>query len=152
MSSYSKVRKRDLAVSRERLANELMVANRPTVLFNCCTALPVLPPRKSSSLPLICSLSFLEASGWLGCSTAKFERGEESKAKEITAAVYEKIVADLVDMRGSTDESDVDYSRRATEAILTSFDVESLSYMADIAPSIQRLIPGTGRVSSILCI
>ena len=89
----------------------------------------------------------LEASGWLGCSTAKFERGEESKAKEIMAAVYEKIVADLVDMRSSTDESDVNYSRRATEAILTSFDVESLSYMADIAPSIQRLIPGTGRVS-----
>jgi len=94
--------------------------------------------------------SMLEASGWLGCSTAKFERGEESKAKEIMAAAYEKIVADLVDMRSSTNESDVDYSRRATEAILTSFDVESLSYMADIAPSIQRLIPGTGRVSYLL--
>ena len=89
--------------------------------------------------------SMLEASGWLGCSTAKFERGEESKAREIMAAVYEKLVADLVDMRGSSNESDVDYSRRATEAISKSFDAESLSYLVDITPSIQRLIPGVSR-------
>lgn len=86
-------------------------------------------------------------SGWLTLA-AKFERGEEYKSSDVVSAMFDKLVASIVEMRGwMSCESDIDYSRRVTTAISDAFDADSLAFLAGFIPGIQTLIPGTGKKS-----
>ena len=73
--------------------------------------------------------------------TAKFKRGMEYKSREIVSTLMDKMVTNLVEMKDSDNESDIEYSRRAARAISNALDADSLSSLVDFVPSIQGLIP-----------
>ena len=74
--------------------------------------------------------------------TAKFDREKGHESREmVLGAIMGTLVTNLVKMRDGDDESDVDYSRRAVDAISEALDTDSLLSLIDIVPSIQQLIP-----------
>mmetsp|Transcript_7551 Transcript_7551/g.17117 ORF Transcript_7551/g.17117 Transcript_7551/m.17117 type:complete len:1310 (+) Transcript_7551:61-3990(+) len=83
--------------------------------------------------------------------TAKFERGMEYNSREIVSALFDRMVTSLVEMKESDNKSDIDYSRRVTQAISNALDAYSLSSLADFVPSIQRLIPPKVARDSLSC-
>jgi len=60
-------------------------------------------------------------------------------------------VSNIVQMKESDNDSDVDYSRRASQAISTAFDADSLSALADFIPSIQSLVPDAVKKENVGC-
>lgn len=72
--------------------------------------------------------------------TAKFKRDMEYTSREIVSDLFDKMVTNLVGMKDSDNESDIDYSRRVTQAITNTLDADSLSSLVDFVPSIEVLI------------
>ena len=89
--------------------------------------------------------------GWMVLKV-KFKRTMEHASRDIVLSLFEELIANLVRTKQSTDQSDIDYSRQATNAISDAFsyDPASLSFLATFIPTIQDLIPGIGRNASQL--
>ena len=85
---------------------------------------------------------FLSSLGWLVVKT-KFERGLEHESKQRISSLFDNLVAKIVAMRDGCNLADIDYGRRATEAISGAIEGLSTSAAEGFIPSISNLIPGT---------
>jgi len=91
--------------------------------------------------------SFMSGLGSTSVLKAKFKRGMEYTSREIVSSLFDEMVGNLVEMRDSASQSDIDYSHRATQAISNALDTDSLSSLENFVPSIQKLIPKASRTS-----
>mmetsp|Transcript_29350 Transcript_29350/g.63181 ORF Transcript_29350/g.63181 Transcript_29350/m.63181 type:complete len:1300 (-) Transcript_29350:155-4054(-) len=83
--------------------------------------------------------------------TAKFKRGMEYSSKEIVTTLMDEMVSNIVRMKESGNDADVDYSRRVARAITGALDEVSLSTLVDFVPNIQSLIPQVTKKEGLGC-
>mmetsp|Transcript_19307 Transcript_19307/g.36069 ORF Transcript_19307/g.36069 Transcript_19307/m.36069 type:complete len:687 (+) Transcript_19307:1681-3741(+) len=94
--------------------------------------------------------SFISSFGFM-VLRAKFKRGMEYESRDVVSTLMHDMVSNIVQMKESDNDSDVDYSRRASQAISTAFDADSLSALADFIPSIQSLVPDAVKKENVGC-
>jgi len=79
----------------------------------------------------------------------KFKREMEHNSREIVSSLFEKLVGDIVRMKGSHDESDVDYHRKVVEIMSNNLDyARQMSSLVDFIPSLKELTPSIDKEAS----